>query len=375
LNFKTLSKSKNPVEHLPSINASADIRRERRVITAEEFTRLVEAAHGGPDIQCVSGPDRAMLYVLAAWTGYRRGELASLTLKSFNFESDPPTVQVKAGYSKRRRNDIVPLHPVVAEQLKSWLKAKGQIGQGEPLFSLRTKSGGLRKTATMMKLDLERARAAWIEEAESDQERKRREESDYLQYQDENGLYADFHANRHMFITNLAKVGVHPKLAQSIARHSDVSLTMNVYSHVEVQEQATAINTLPAPPRLTGASVESGNEVGQAESKQIDDTNGVADISPRDLEKESECVAPLVAQTFDFDCFCPAFFDVDCQSGQSADSEQIPSLSPSGSEQKPLPQKELVILCQALSLDDAGEEIKRRRPDSNRGWRICNPLP
>ena len=90
-------KAKNPVEHLESINADADVRRERRVITPDEFSRLVAAANSGPDVQCVSGPDRAMLYVLAAWTGYRRGELASLTLKSFNFESDPSKRQSEGG--------------------------------------------------------------------------------------------------------------------------------------------------------------------------------------------------------------------------------------------------------------------------------------
>lgn len=92
------------------------------------------------------------------------------------------------------------------------------------------------------------------------------------------------------------------------------------YSHVEVQEQATAINTLPAPPLLTGASGKSGrvaehSEVGQVEVGQIGDTNGAADFSPRDLENESESVAPIVAPNFDFDCLCPALVDVNCQNG------------------------------------------------------------
>ena len=97
--------------------------------------------------------------------------------------------------------------------------------------------------------DLERARAAWIEGAKKNKkERKRREESDYLQYQDEQGLYADFHANRHTFISNLAKSGVSPKVAQTMARHSDINLTMNVYSHVKMDEQTAAISVLPSPP-------------------------------------------------------------------------------------------------------------------------------
>ncbi|HEX5471778.1 MAG TPA: tyrosine-type recombinase/integrase, partial [Lacipirellulaceae bacterium] len=81
-------------------------------------------------------------------------------------------------------------------------------------------------------------------------ERKRREETDYLQYQDENGLYADFHANRHTFISSLAKSGVSPKVAQTMARHSDINLTMNVYSHVKMEEQEAAIAVLPAPPAI-----------------------------------------------------------------------------------------------------------------------------
>ena len=32
-------------------------------------------------------------------------------------------------------------------------------------------------------------------------------------YVDENGLYADFHASRHTFITNMVKSGVSPKTA------------------------------------------------------------------------------------------------------------------------------------------------------------------
>jgi len=102
----------------------------------------------------------------------------------------------------------------------------------------------------MMKLDLERAWQAWIEGAKKNKkERKRREESDTLKYEDEQGMYADFHANRHTFISNLAKSGVSPKVAQTMARHSDINLTMSVYSHVKMEEQAAAIQVLPSPPK------------------------------------------------------------------------------------------------------------------------------
>jgi Phage integrase family len=130
---------------------------------------------------------------------------------------------------------------------------RSTLAANQPVFDLRAPGGELRRTSLMMKLDLERARQAWIDEAKKDRkERKRREETDYLQYQDENGLYADFHANRHTFISNLAKSGVSPKVAQTMARHSDINLTMNVYSHVKMEDQEAAIAVLPAPSIIGG---------------------------------------------------------------------------------------------------------------------------
>jgi len=81
-------------------------------------------------------------------------------------------------------------------------------------------------------------------------ERKRREDSDFLAYQDENGLFADFHSNRHTFITNLSRAGVTPRTAQTLARHSDIRLTMGTYTHIGLHDQSTAIELLPPPPPL-----------------------------------------------------------------------------------------------------------------------------
>src|SRR5262249_5107210 len=187
-----------------------DVRRKRRALEAEEFSRLVAAADAGPRVQGISGPDRAMLYVLAAWTGYRRRELASVTLRSLDLEGSPATVRVEAAYSKRRRHDVVPLHAAVAERLRAWLAVQGPLGVDAPLFPLHCRGGGLRRTSKMMRLDLERARVAWIAEAETPAERAKRGRSDFLTYRDEAGLYADFHSNRHTFISNLGKAGVAP---------------------------------------------------------------------------------------------------------------------------------------------------------------------
>ena len=59
---------------------------------------------------------------------------------------------------------------------------------------------------------------------------------------------AAFHSCRHPFITNLERAGAHPKVAQTLARHSDIRLTLNVYTHAELADQTKAIEELPGPP-------------------------------------------------------------------------------------------------------------------------------
>src|SRR5437762_14352658 len=66
-----------------------------------------------------------------------------------------------------------------------------------------------------------------------------------IAYRDGAGLVADFHALRHTFISNLARGGVHPKVAQALARHSTITLTMDRYSHTVVEDQVNALAVLP----------------------------------------------------------------------------------------------------------------------------------
>ena len=136
--------------------------------------------------------------------------------------------------------------------LSEWLATKDGLQPNDPLFPVSGKfpGGTERKTHKMMQLDLARAKEMWIEEVDERDatERTRRQQSDFLEYCNADGLYADFHSNRHLFITSLERVGISPKMAQTLARHSDVRLTLGVYTHVGVHDQTAAISSLPAPP-------------------------------------------------------------------------------------------------------------------------------
>ena len=114
------------------------------------------------------------------------------------------------------------------------------------LFPISRKTCGVeRDGAAFLEFDLGAARTFWIAETETEEEEKRREASDFLRYKNFAGKYADFHSLRHTFITNLGRAKVSPKAAQTLARHSDISLTMNIYSHISEEEQIAAINSLP----------------------------------------------------------------------------------------------------------------------------------
>jgi len=229
----------DPLLALSPSNVALDPRRVRRPLSLEEFSLLVAAAEQGPPVQGLVGVDRAMMYVLAAYTGLRKGEIGSLTRRSFDLDSDPPTVTVEAAYSKRRRRDTQVLHAEVVERMRRWLKLRTP---GEILFPVdRRITGTDRRTAKMMEQDLNAARRKWLSEAKTG---KDREKTDFLKYIDSHGRYADFHSNRHTFITHLSQVGVLPHDAQELARHSDVRLTMNLYTHVSLEDKAKAIAKL-----------------------------------------------------------------------------------------------------------------------------------
>jgi integrase len=114
----------NPFRTLAKQNVAVDVRHERRPLTPEEFDRLLAAARTGKKFRKLSGPDRAMLYTVAAHTGFRASELASLSPASFALDAAPPTLTVEAGYSKHRRKDTVPVHTELVAVLRPWLATR-----------------------------------------------------------------------------------------------------------------------------------------------------------------------------------------------------------------------------------------------------------
>ncbi len=227
----------DPLRYMYKLKTETDIRRVRRALEPEELRRLLDTAYDGPVRYKMSGPERYWLYRLALETGLRANELRSLTRASFEPDNSEPNIVVEAAYSKRRRRDVQPLRRETAAELRSFLFGKLPRAAA---FAMPE------KTANMLRDDLADARSAWLNEAAKDErELKRREETSFLRFCDDAGRVVDFHALRHCFITNLARANVHPKRAQTLARHSTITLTMDHYTHTSRGELAEALNGLP----------------------------------------------------------------------------------------------------------------------------------
>ena len=84
---------------------------------------------------------------------------------------------------------------------------------------------------------------------------------------DASGRAVDMHSLRHGYISALAKTGVPIKTLQTLARHSDPKLTLNVSAHLSVFDTAAALEVLPdltAPPPGSKPTGKLGSDGGSA---------------------------------------------------------------------------------------------------------------
>jgi len=220
----------------------------------------------------MSGADRAMVYRVTAGTGFRAGEIRSLTHQSFQLDRNPPVVVLEAAKSKRRRADVQPIRGDLAKLLLPWLATKPA---DRPIFADLPE-----KTAEMIQADLNCARAHWIRETPNPAERRNRQQSDFLGKHDALGRVADFHSLRVSYVTALVRSGANVKVVQELARHSTPTLTMNTYTRLGVHDHAAALDGLPAITPTTP----------QAEPLQATGTDGGPRLFPHHLGRESERV-------------------------------------------------------------------------------------
>jgi integrase len=195
-------------------NAKEDPRHDRRTIALEQQRLLIEVAQSGPIVIGMTGPARALCYRLAAETGLRYSEIASIIPESFDW--DAPSVTVEAAYTKNGQTACLPMNPGLAADLQAYVA--GMVGQ-EPVFPLPSQRG-----AKFLRVDLKAAG---------------------IPYRDASGRVFDFHALRCQLATNADRAGVSPRVVQRLMRHSSLALT-DRYTRPRAVDIEAAVMSLPS---------------------------------------------------------------------------------------------------------------------------------
>lgn len=207
----------DPLAGAKLLNADADRRIRRRVLSPDEFRRFIDSTRASPVRRVhLDGPARAALYLIAGRTGLRSAVLARLTLADLRLTADVPHIPVEARRQKSRKEIRVPIPRAVVDELRGWLDSRGD----GPLWPGLWHTHG--HASSMVRRDLKAAG---------------------LPVETPDGGY-DFHALRKQCGTDLALAGVPLSVTQQYLGHSTPALTAKLYVHVGLADLGAAADRL-----------------------------------------------------------------------------------------------------------------------------------
>jgi len=274
----------NPFKGMPKANEDADCRRQRRSMTEEELTKLLEVARGRPLL------DRTTVR-----RGKRKGE-AYARLR--------PTTIARLEWLGRERaltyktqGNSLPLRDDLAADLRAWLADKlarlqaEALANGPPIPARLPGDAPLFCIPTGLVRILDRdIRTAGIAK------------------RDERGRTLDVHALRTTFATLLSKGGVAPRTAQAAMRHADIRLTMQTYTDPKLLDVHGALDALPTLP-LDGTAKQPAQATGTADFRRspfappFEPTHGNS-VQMRSIPVKSKSKERAAGAAFDVDGNC-----------------------------------------------------------------------
>ena len=274
----------NPFSRMTRRNVALDPKRQRRALSEDEITRLLDAAARRPLAEALTitkgknkgellaelsdatrarlldvGRERVLIYRTLVSTGLRYGELRSIKVGQVDLNGNPATITLRAADEKSRRGAQIPLRADLAEELREHITRRRAASvapfcapDSVPLFVMPDK---------MLRIfDADCAFAG-------------------IPKRDSQNRTVDLHALRHSFASALARANVPLVVAQKLMRHTDPAMTSRVYTHLTTLDLAGAVNQLPTfsvalPVALASGGqgqnvASSGNSGGSGDTRQI----------------------------------------------------------------------------------------------------------
>ncbi len=240
--------SVNPFARLRSISTAATKTFRRHAYTLAELGKVVDAAEqralqeyrtSNPMARPESlekkrraGWERGVLYQAAAYTGLRRGEITKLVWSDLNLDGAAPSLEVRPEIAKNRRRARIELPRWLAQLLVDVRKSQG-AERGQPVRASEHVFGAsYRHLTERLKAD-----AIWAGIGRLVGGR----------VVNDAGAVLDFHALRVTLATLATEIGMPPKHLQELMRHSDIRLTMEVYTRVRSGAMRSEVDRMPRP--------------------------------------------------------------------------------------------------------------------------------
>ena len=177
------------------------------------------------------------IYKTLVLTGLRKNELASLTVAQLRLDAPVPHLELDAADEKSREGNGVVIRADLADDLTLWLADKLAVLQSEA-----RRRGEPTRPRSPPNAPVFEVPAGLVRIFDRDLKLAG------IAKRDDRGRTLDVHALRTTFGTLLSKGGVPLRTAQTAMRHSDPSLTANVYTDPRLLDVSGALDALPRLP-------------------------------------------------------------------------------------------------------------------------------
>lgn len=189
-----------------------------RPLSTAELRALVAATMAQCRVDGRSGRRRERLYMLAAYTGLRLGELSRLNWGHVNLQGEIPCITLPGLAQKNRKKNVLAVAPQIVELLREMRAEALQAGKAAAGDRVLVKPDNI-----TLQRDFRRANII----------------------PDETGQAATFHGIRKWLANELDRAGVRARIVRAIMRHGGRNITADRYQAAPLVEIRDALAQLP----------------------------------------------------------------------------------------------------------------------------------